>query len=76
MFTNKAQYVINKDVTRRARGHDAPGAESLGAPKSPNNVASTFFNKVHLLLKDLGFKHEVAKLISCPEWRLTSVRTW
>jgi len=26
-------------------GHNSPGAESLrGAPKSPNNVASTFFN--------------------------------
>jgi len=32
------------------------GAKSLqGVMKSPNNVTSTFFNAVHLLLKDLRF---------------------
>jgi len=36
------------------------------APKSPNNVAHTFFNTVHLLPKDLSFQHGVAKLASCP----------
>ena len=41
------------------RGHwrnNAPVAESLGVPKSPNSVASTFLNTVHLLPKDLGFE--------------------
>jgi len=31
------------------RGHNDPGAEPLGTPKSPNNVASTFFSTVRLL---------------------------
>ena len=34
------------------------GAESLrGVQKSPNNVTSTFFNTVHLLLKELTSEH-------------------
>jgi len=43
------------------------GAESLrGAPKSSNNVTSTFFNTIHLLPKDSRFEHGGAKLASCP----------
>jgi len=34
--------------------HFPRGRISMGAPKSPDSVASTFFNTVHLLLKDLG----------------------
>jgi len=49
---------------------------SLEAPKSPNNAASTFFNAVHLLAKDLRFEHGSTKLVSCPERHLTSVRPW
>lgn len=46
-----------------------PGAVSLEeAPKSPNNVASTFFNEV-----DLGFEQGGAKVVSCPGWHLTLV---
>jgi len=57
------------------RGHNYPGAESLrGAPKSPNNVISTFFNTVHLLPKDLRFEHGSTKLASCPGRHLTSLR--
>jgi len=41
---------------------------NMGAPKSPNNVTSTFFNTTHLLPKDLCFEHGGAKLASCP-WR-------
>jgi len=62
--------------------HNSPDAESqqgapnhygecrvtAGAPKSPNNITSAFFNAVHLLLKDLKLEHDVAKLASCP-WR-------
>ena len=60
-----------------ARGAQCPlGAESLGPPKSPNNVASTFCDKVHLLPKDLRFKHGGAKLVSCPGRHFTSVRPW
>ena len=36
------------------------------APKSPNNLTSTFFNTVRLLPKDLRFEHGGAKLASCP----------
>jgi len=35
------------------------------APKSPNNTASTFFNTVQLLPKDLRFEYGGAKLASC-----------
>jgi len=34
------------------------------APKVPNNVTSTFFNTVHLLLQDLRFEHGGAKFVS------------
>jgi len=50
----------------RARGNDAPGAESLGTPKSPHNIASAFFNTVHLLPEDLRFEHGGAKLFLFP----------
>ena len=46
----------------------------LAPPKSPNSVASFFFNTVHLLPKDLRFKHGGAKIFSCPRKHLTSVR--
>ena len=56
-------------------GNISSGAESLqGAPKSPNNVTSTFFSTVHLLPKDLGLEHGGAKLASCPRRHLTSLR--
>jgi len=48
----------------------------MGAPKTPNNVTSTFFNTVHLLPKDLGFEHGGAKLAFCPGPNLTSLRPW
>ena len=44
-----------------------------GAPKSPNSVTSTFFNTVHLLLKDLRFEHGGTKLASCHGCNLTSL---
>jgi len=47
---NRLQHTF-KDVTSGARG-------SLPrAPKSPNSVASTLVNTVHLLPKDLRFEH-------------------
>jgi len=55
-------------------GHNSPGAELLWgrqiiarAPKNPNNVASTFFNTVYLLPKDLRFEHGGATLVSCSD---------
>jgi len=47
---------------------------TAGAKKSPENVTSTCFNTVHLLLKDLRFEHGGAKLASCPGRHLTSLR--
>ena len=47
---------------------------TTGAPKSPNNVTSMFFNTVHLLPKDIKFEHGGAKLASCPGRCLTSLR--
>jgi len=47
------------------KGLNPQGAESLGASKSPNNVASTFFSTVHLLRKDLSFETGGAELLSC-----------
>jgi len=46
----------------------------MWAPKSPENVASSFFNRVHLLPKDLMFEHGGAKLASCPGRHPTSLR--
>ena len=34
------------------------------------------FRKVHFLPKDLRFKHEGAKLSSCPERHITSLHPW
>ena len=63
-----------RGVTRgMQKGHNATGVKSLGAPKSPNNVISTFFNTAHLFLKDLKFEHGGAKLVSCPGRNLISV---
>ena len=51
------------------------GAESLqGTPKSPNNFASTFFNTVNFLLRDLKFEHRSTKLAFCPGRHLTLLR--
>jgi len=49
---------------------------AAGAPKSPNNLTSTFLNTVHFLPIDLSFKHGGAKLASCPARHLTSLRAW
>jgi len=47
----------NGGTISRAPNHYG-GADSLReAPKSLNNVASTFFKTVHLLPKDLKFEH-------------------
>jgi len=60
-----------------ARGHNSQGAESLrGTPKSPKNVASTFFNAVHLLPKDLIFENGATRLGSLAGRHLTSLRPW
>jgi len=62
-------------VPDRALGRGSQIRGSLwGAPKSPNNITSTFFNTVHLLAKDLSFDHGGAKLASCPGRHLTSLR--
>ena len=62
--------VVMAVTTGRKRGtiprapNHYEGAEWLrGAPKSPNNVTSTFFNAVHLLRKDLRFVGP-----NCPPW--------
>jgi len=82
-----ATYHTARDVSRGARGALFPGRRiTIGAPnhcggaewlreapKSPNNVASTFFNTVHLLPKDLRFEYGDAKLASCPGRHLTSL---
>jgi len=44
------------------------------APKSPKNVASAFFNRVHLLPKDLRVEHGGTKLVSYTGGNLASVR--
>jgi len=67
---------------RGARRNNSLGFKSLwgrricaGAPKSPKNVTSTFFNTVHLFPKDLRFEHGGAKLASCPGRHLTLLRS-
>jgi len=44
--------------------HNSPCAESLqGAPKSPNNVTSTFFNTAHFFQKTSGSKMGAPNLL-------------
>ena len=45
------------------------------APKTPNNVTSTSFSTVHLLLNDIRFEHGGTKLAYCPGRRLASLRS-
>ena len=62
-------------VRHWGREHNSPGAEWLrGAPQSPNNISSIFFNTLHLLPKDVRFKHGGAKLAFWPGRHLTSLR--
>jgi len=58
---------------RKQGGQNYLGAESLwghqvtaGAPKSTNNVTSTFFNTVLLLAKTLGCNMRVPNLLLAP----------
>ena len=71
------QILLHTGAQREAQGgnHDLC-AELLGGSRSPNNVPSTFFNTVHLLLKYLRFERGGAKLIFCPGLHLTSLRPW
>ena len=56
------------------RGRNYPRAESLWgrritageAPKSPNNVTSSFFHTAHLLPKDLRFEYGAPNLLLAP----------
>ena len=74
--------VTHRGVTRGGRVAQFPGRQiTMGAPnhcgaapKSPKNIASTFFNAVNLLPKELRFKYGGAKLASCPGRHLTSLR--
>jgi len=50
----------------RAPSHYGGAKRLQGAPKSPNNVTSAFFNTVNVLPKDLIFERGGAKLASCP----------
>ena len=58
-----------RGVTRGARGQQFPG------PRKFSNATSTF-NTVHLLPKELRFEYGGAKLASCPGRRLTPLRPW
>jgi len=59
-------------ITEGAPNHRG-GAEWLRrAPKSPNNVPSTFFSIVHLLPKGLCFEHAGSKFASYPGRHLIS----
>ena len=55
-------------MTRGARGEQFPGRRmTASAPKSPNNVTSTFFNTVRLLPKDLRFEHRGPNFLLAPD---------
>ena len=60
----------------RAPSHYGGAKRLQGAPKSPNNVTSAFFNTVNLLPNNLRFEHGGAKLASCPGRHLASLRPW
>jgi len=59
-FLNLVIFMVLAQVRNEggARGAQFPGFRiTAGSLKSPNNVASTFFNTVHLLPKDLRFEN-------------------
>jgi len=60
----------------QGRNEGGKGDTIPRAPESFNNVASTFFNTVHLLPKDFRFEHGGAKLVCYPGRHLTSLRPW
>jgi len=47
-----------------------------GAPENPINVASTFFNTVHLLPKCRKSEHGSIRFVSCPVHHLNAVSPW
>jgi len=51
----KNLHALHARRIERSKGHNAVGAESLGTPEIPNNVASTFFNTVHFIKVALRF---------------------
>jgi len=55
------------------RGRQMTGG---AAPKSPNNITSTSFSTVHLLLKDIRFEHRGTKFAYCPGRHLASLQPW
>jgi len=63
-----------RDVTRGARGHDSPGAESLRRPKSSSNVISTFFQNSTFASERPQVRTWGGKLVSCSRRHLTSLR--
>jgi len=73
MCTLNAFFSENGKLFANAQGRNEGGQggtilwapNHCGAPKSPDNVTSTFFNGVHLLPKD-RFEHGGAKFASCP----------
>ena len=57
----------NRGVTRGEKGLQLPRRRNIaGAPKGPTNVASTYFNTVHLLPKDLRYEHGGPKFVVAP----------
>jgi len=63
-------------MERRDKGGQCPGRRiNEGSAESPNNDANTLFSTLHLLPKDLRFKHGGGKLVFCtPGLHLTSLR--
>jgi len=66
-------YTGSRGVKRGERGGIYPSAESLweaeslrGAPKSPTNVASTFFNSIYAFERPSGWNIVPPKLIIAP----------
>jgi len=59
---------------KQGRKEREKGGTMSRAPRSPNNIASTFFNTVDLVPKDLRFEREGDKLASCP--RRQTAPTW
>jgi len=66
--------VVARGVTRGGKGDTITrepshygGAKWLReAPKSSNNVTSTFFNAVNLLAEELSFEHGAPNLLLAP----------
>ena len=70
--TNPDLATVSPAASGVTRGAQFPGRRMNGEGAEKSQQCQKYFNRVHLLPKDLRFEHWGAKLASCPGRHLTS----